>query len=93
MHVRLAERERVDIRLVVQIRETVVDEPVRALVAPHSVKDVEQRGVSPEAPIVLGDLGCGEVLPVIHTIRQPRGHTDEGMDVRTTPGCDRTQGP
>ena len=58
-HVRLAEREGVDVRLVVEARKTVVHEAVRALVAPDGVHDVEELGVGSETPIVLGDLRRG----------------------------------
>ena len=58
-HVRLAEREGVDVRLVVEARKTVVHEAVRALVASDGVHDVEELGVGSETPIVLGDFGRG----------------------------------
>ena len=44
-HVGLAKRERVDVRLVLEARQAVVHEPVRALVAPHGVHDVKELGV------------------------------------------------
>ena len=58
-NVRLAEREGVDVRLVVEARKTVVHEAVRALVASDGVHDVQELGVGSETPIVLGDLRCG----------------------------------
>ena len=62
-HVRLSEREGVDVRLVLQTGEAVVHEPVRALVAADGVDDVEELCVGAEAPVVLCDLGRREVSP------------------------------
>ena len=59
------ERERVDVRLILQARETVVHEPVRGLVTTHRVDNVEELRVRPEAPVVLRDLRRREVLPAI----------------------------
>ena len=60
-HVRLAEREGVDVGLVFQTGEAVVDEAVRALVAPHGVDDIEELRVGAEAPVVFGNFGCRKV--------------------------------
>lgn len=65
MHVRLAERERVDVRLVVEVREAVVHEAVRALVAAHSVENVDELRVGLEAPVLLRYRRSWEVLPVV----------------------------
>lgn len=40
VHVRFAERERIDVRLVFQVRERVVDKPVGALVGTDGIDDV-----------------------------------------------------
>lgn len=57
------DRERVDIGLVLEIREAVVHEPVGALVAAYRVHDVEELGVRAETPVVLSDVGRREVGP------------------------------
>ena len=57
------ERERVDVRLVLEACETVVHEPVRGLVTTHRVDNVEELRVRPKAPVVLRDLWGGEILP------------------------------
>lgn len=62
-HARLAERERVHVGLVLEARKAVVHEAVRALVAAHGVDDVEELRVWAESPVVLRDLGRGEVSP------------------------------
>lgn len=62
-HARLAERERVHVGLVLEAREAVVHEAVRALVAAHGVDDVEELRVRAEPPVVLRDLGCRQVGP------------------------------
>ena len=67
MHIRLAQRERVDVRVVIQVREAVIDEAVRDLVAAYGVDDVNHLRVGFESPIVLGNLGCGVVYPAGNT--------------------------
>lgn len=63
MHVRLANGEGVDIRLVVEVGKTVVDEAVSALVTANRIEDVEEFGVCLQAPVVLCNLGSREILP------------------------------
>ena len=63
VHVGLTECERVDVRLVVQVRKTVIHEPVSDLIAPHGVDDVEHLGVRLQPPVILGNLWCGVVGP------------------------------
>ena len=57
------ERERVDVRLVLEARETVVHEPVRRLVTTHRVDNVKELRVRPEPPVVLRDLRRRQILP------------------------------
>ena len=62
-HVGLPERERVDI-VRLEVRQTVIDKSMGALVAPHSVNHVKELSVGLEAPVVLRDLRCGVICPV-----------------------------
>ena len=61
-HVRLPESERVDI-IGLEVRQAVVDEAMRGLVAAHRVHDVHELGVRLEPPVVLRDLRRGQVRP------------------------------
>lgn len=56
VHIRLAERERINIRLVFQICQGVVNKPVGALVGTDGVDDVQQGGIGVETPVILGNL-------------------------------------
>ena len=63
MHIGLAERERVDVLAVVEVRERVVHEAVRDLVRAHGVDHVLHRRVGREPPVILRDLGRRVVCP------------------------------
>src|SRR6266404_9984297 len=54
-HIRLAEREWIDVVLGVEVGESVVDETMCGLVGTNGIDDVEQSCVGTEAPIVDGD--------------------------------------
>ena len=56
VHIRLAERERINIRLVFQVCQGVVDKPVGALVGTNGIYDVQQGGIRFETPVILGNL-------------------------------------
>ena len=56
VHIRLAECERIDIRLVFQIRQGVVDKPVGALVGTNGIYDVQQGRIRFETPVILCNL-------------------------------------
>lgn len=63
MHVWFANGKGVDIRLVVEVGKTVVDEAVSALVTANRIEDVEEFGVCLQAPVVLCNLRSWEILP------------------------------
>jgi hypothetical protein len=63
MHVRLANRERVNV-IRFEVAKTVVDETVCAFIRAHGVKHVLDRRVFRKTPIVLGDGGRCHLFPV-----------------------------
>jgi hypothetical protein len=67
VHVRFTERERVDIRLVFQVRQGVVDEPVGAFVGTDGIYDVQQGCVVLETPVIFSYLGSRVVGPLWET--------------------------
>lgn len=56
VHVRLANSERVDVRLIVQACEAVIDKSMRRLVRADSVHHFQQRRIRTEAPVIFGNL-------------------------------------
>ena len=67
VHVRFAERERINIRLVFQVCQRVVDKPVGALVGTDGVHDVQQSRIGLETPIIFCNLGSGVIRPFRET--------------------------
>jgi hypothetical protein len=67
VHVRFTERERVDIRLVFQVRQGVVDEPVSAFVRTDGIYDVQQGCIMLETPVIFRYLGSRMVGPLWET--------------------------
>ena len=67
VHVRFAKCERINVRLVLQVRQRVVDEPVGAFVGTDGVHDVQQGRVVFETPVILGDLWSGMLRPLWET--------------------------
>ena len=57
MHIRFAECERINIRLVFQVRQGVVDKPVGALVGTDGVHDVQQGCIRLKTPVIFRYLG------------------------------------
>lgn len=57
VHIRFAERERINIRLVFQVRQGVVDKPVGALVGTDGIHDVQQGRIVLETPVIFCYLG------------------------------------
>lgn len=57
VHVRFAKCERINVRLVFQVRQGVVDKPVGALVGTDSVYDVQQGCVGLETPVIFCYFG------------------------------------
>ena len=64
MHVRLPEREGVDVRGRVQVRETVVHESVGGFIRPDSIQNVEELRVWTQTPIVDGNFWSFEISPI-----------------------------
>jgi len=67
MHVWLAERERIDICLVFQVRQGVVDKPVGAFVGTDGIYDVQHGCIRLETPIIFCYLGSRVVGPLWET--------------------------
>ena len=57
------QRERVHVRPILETCKAMIDKPVRALVAPDGVDNVEELRVIPKTPVVLGDSRSREVGP------------------------------
>ena len=64
MHTRLANCKWVDI-IRFKVTKTVIDETVCGFVRTHGIKHVLYRRVFRKAPIVLGDRGCCQLLPIV----------------------------
>jgi len=56
VHVRFAKRERINVRLVLQVRQGVIDKPVGALVGTNDIHDVQQGRIRVETPVILCNL-------------------------------------
>lgn len=56
VHIRFTERERIDVRLVLQVRQGMVDKSVGALVGTNSIYNVQQGRIRLETPVILCDL-------------------------------------
>lgn len=69
VHIWLPERERVHVRSVIQVRETVIDEAVGRLVTPNGVDNVEHCCVGLQPPVVLGNPGGRFAGPLGQTSR------------------------
>jgi hypothetical protein len=52
VHVRLTQRERIDVGFRVQVRQAVVDEAMRGLVRPHGIENIEKLRVLRKSPII-----------------------------------------
>lgn len=63
MHVRLPEREGVDVRGRVQVRETVIHESMGGFIRPDSIQNVEKLRVWTQTPIVDGNFWSFEISP------------------------------
>jgi hypothetical protein len=61
VHVRFAKRERINVRLVLQVRQGVVDEPVCTFVGTDGIYYIQHGCVMVETPVVFCDFG-GRVL-------------------------------
>lgn len=57
MHIRFSERERINIRLVFQVRQGVVDKSVGAFIGTDGVYDVQQGRIGLETPVIFCNLG------------------------------------
>ena len=57
MHIRFPERERINIRLVFQVRQGVINKPVGALIGTDGIHDVQQGRIGLETPVIFCNLG------------------------------------
>ena len=57
------QREWVHVRPILETCKAMIDKPVRALVAPDGVDNVEELRVIPKTPVVLGDTGTRQARP------------------------------
>jgi len=67
VHVRFAKGERINVRLVFQVRQGVVDKPVGTFVRTDSVYNVQQGCVGLETPVIFCYLGSRVVGPLWET--------------------------
>lgn len=64
VHVRFAEREWIDVRFVLQVRQGVVDKPVCTFVGTDGIYYIQQGCVRLETPVVFCDLWSRMVGPL-----------------------------
>jgi hypothetical protein len=64
VHVRFAERERINVRLVLQVRQGVVDKSVCAFVGTNGINHIQQCRIRFETPVIFGYLWGGMMGPL-----------------------------
>lgn len=63
-HTRLAQRERIHVGPILETGQAMVDEPVRALITPDGIDDVQDLRVRPQAPVIFRNFRRRKVRPV-----------------------------
>lgn len=64
-HVRFPKRKRIHVLVWIDVRQTMVDKPMSALITSDGVDDIQEFGIGFHTPVVNGDGGCWVVFPKV----------------------------